>query len=679
MKLGFYPRLAIDGIRKNKRLYIPYILTCIGMIMMYYIIIYLQMSDTLDGMRGIDVTREILLMGSWVIAFFACIFLFYTNSFLMRRRKKEFGLYNILGMGKANIAIVLFWECVIIGALTLALGLIFGIAFSKFAELCLVKIMRDTANYTLTVSISGILMTCIVFGVIFILLFLNSVRQVRFSSAIAMLRSENVGEKPPKGNILFGAAGVIILDAAYYIAVTIKNPIAAITLFFVAVIMVIAATYLIMIAGSVVFCRLLQKNKSYYYKPNHFVSVSSMVYRMKRNGAGLASICILATMVLVMLSSTTALYFGGEDMVNSSCPREICVEFGFEKAAMMTDDGVRSIEDRVVSIAGQNGAAVQNVMSYRTVAVAGLVEGSTVETDTRRVDNFNFSTMNNVYQFYFLSLDDYNAITGRNEKLSDGQALIYSGIDLHTDRLNFTGGENFEIVKSVDKFLPDGSSMISVPVVYLIVPDLSAAVHGLDDMTDYSGNSIINARLNYDFDTGLEGEREEELYDRLRDTLRNVEDENAPYLFCTFELRSHTRDDFMELSGGFFYLGILLSIVFMLATVLIIYYKQISEGYEDQGRFEIMQKVGMTRREIKRSINSQLLTVFLLPLIFAGMHMCFAFPIIRKLLLLFQLDNAGLFMGTTAISFIIFTVFYMIVYKITSNTYYKLVSDGNRE
>lgn len=223
MKLGFYPRLAIDGIRKNKRLYIPYILTCIGMIMMYYIIIYLQMSDTLDGMRGIDVTREILLMGSWVIAFFACIFLFYTNSFLMRRRKKEFGLYNILGMGKANIAIVLFWECVIIGALTLALGLIFGVAFSKFAELCLVKIMRDTANYTLTVSISGILMTCAVFGVIFILLFLNSVRQVRFSSAIAMLRSENVGEKPPKGNILFGAAGVIILAAAYYIAVTIKT------------------------------------------------------------------------------------------------------------------------------------------------------------------------------------------------------------------------------------------------------------------------------------------------------------------------------------------------------------------------------------------------------------------------------------------------------------------------
>ena len=310
MKIGFYPRLAADGIRKNKRMFTPFILTCTGMVMMFYIIMYLATSKILDSLIGGATLRQIFALGSWVIAVFAAIFLFYTNSFLIRRRKKEFGLYNILGMGKRNIARILFLETLIIAVVSIALGLIAGIAFSKFAELGMVNIMHGEVTYDLSISGLAVVRSLHVFGVIFLLLLLNSIRQVRFASAFSLLRSENAGEKPPKGNWLFGLLGVVLLTVAYYLAATIENPITALFAFFVAVIMVIVGTYLVMISGSVLFCRILQKKKNYYYKPNHFVSVSSMVYRMKRNGAGLASICILATMVLVIMASTACLYFG---------------------------------------------------------------------------------------------------------------------------------------------------------------------------------------------------------------------------------------------------------------------------------------------------------------------------------------------------------------------------------
>ena len=299
MKGAFYPKLALDGIRKNKRLYIPYILTCVGMVTMFYIITFLQKSETVGAMRSGSTVQRILSFGIIVIAVFACIFLFYTNSFLMKRRKKEFGLYNILGMGKRNIGIILVWESLIIALFSLAVGLFIGIAISKLAELALVNILNGAVKYSFSISPLAIVMTVAVFGAIFLLLLLNSIRQIRFSNTAALLRSENLGEKPPKGNIFIGIVGILLLGGAYWLAVSIKDPIAAMLMFFIAVIMVILGTYLTMIAGSVSFCRILQKNKKYYYKPSHFVSVSSMAYRMKRNGAGLASVCILATMVLV--------------------------------------------------------------------------------------------------------------------------------------------------------------------------------------------------------------------------------------------------------------------------------------------------------------------------------------------------------------------------------------------
>ena len=676
MKAGFYPKLALDGIRKNKQMYIPYILTCIGMVMMYYIIAFLQYSKSISYLRGADEIRWMFDFGGWVIAIFSCIFLFYTNSFLIRRRKKEFGLYNILGMGKRNIGRILFWETLIIALFSLGIGLIAGVSLSKLAELGLVNIMMGDVSYTLSVSLTSVIKTTAVFGVIFVLLFLNSLRQVRFSSAINLLRSENKGEKPPKGNWFWGILGVLILATAYYLAMTIKNPIAALEVFFIAVIMVIVGTYLVMISGSVLFCRILQKKKNYYYKSNHFVSVSSMVYRMKRNGAGLASICILATMVLVMISSTTSMYFGSEDAINSRYPRDINMEYYMENADDLSDEKIAVLQSDISEVLEKYDVEPENYYNYRCVSVAGLIKGNSVETD---VSNANAITdMSDVRQFYFVPLSDYNAMMGTNETLGSEEVLIYTyRNDYKADTISFKQGNTFKIKKQLDELVEIGdTAMMVVPSMTIIVPGLKQSLKGLDTLLDYNGDKMLSYRWIYDFDTGIEADKQIELCREFDETeLDSYSQFKNIGLYC--ESQEMEREDLYSMYGGFFYLGIMLSIVFIFAAVLIIYYKQISEGYEDQARFEIMQKVGMTKREIRKSINSQLLTVFFLPLILSALHLVFAFPIIRKLLLLFSLNNVILFAITTVISVIIFALFYTLIYRITSNAYYNLVSGEN--
>ena len=682
MKAGFYPRLAASGIRKNRRMFVPYILTCTGMVMMFYIIMFLAVTDAIDFQMGRDTIRGMFALGSWVIAIFSTIFLFYTNAFLIRRRKKEFGLYNILGMGKRNIARVLFWETLMTALLSIGIGLFAGILFSKLAELGLVCVLRGDVTYDFSVPMVAVIRTLQVFGVIFVLLLLNAIRQIRFASAISLMRSESAGEKPPKGNWLIGLAGLVLLGAAYYISVTIQDPAAALLLFFVAVVMVIIATYMIMIAGSVFFCRLLQKKKGYYYKPNHFVSVSSMVYRMKRNGAGLASICILSTMVLVMMASTTCLYFGEESAIRARYPREINMRF-YMMDESFTGENAANLKSYIdVRLAERYGVTPDRGYSYRGATVAGLVTGTTVELDVSRVGYFGVDTFSDVYTFCFVPLEDYNALTGADETLAPGEALVYTeGRAYDGDVISFSGGNTFRIKKQLGEFVPDGdaAAMIASRMV-LVVPDVWAAVAGIIDLAVYNtGNRMMNLVWVYNFDTGFPAREQIALYDNLHEIFNDREaGEDFGYRAWFYSSQEYERQDFYGLFGALFYIGVILSIVFTLAAVLIIYYKQISEGYEDQSRFEIMQKVGMTKREIRASINSQLLTVFFLPLIFAATHLAFAFPIIRKLLLAFNLNNVPLFAATTGLSFAVFALFYMIVYRITSNAYFSIVS-GARE
>ena len=683
MKTFFYPRLALLGIRKNKKLYLPYLLTCIGMVMMLYIVTFLGNSDLLQTMRGGYVLQAILHFGVIIIAVFAAIFLFYSNSFLTRRRKKEFGLYNILGMSKHNIGHILLWEAFFIAVVSILLGLLCGIALSKAAELFMVRLVGGKVSYTFSVSPLAVILTVVVFCAVFLLLFLFTLISVHRSGALNLLRSENSGEKPPRANWFFGIAGFIILAVAYVIALRVKNPVAAMTLFFLAVLLVIIGTYLLFIAGSVLLCRLLQKNKRYYYKTNHFVSVSGMVYRMKRNGAGLASICIIITMVLVMISTTSCLYFGLDNSVTDQYPREIMVQFGNRLSPeTVPQELLGKVESITESEAERMDIAPKNRISYNSVSLHGWLKNDRMDLDAFH-NTFDANAFSS-WEVILIPLEHYNAITGENETLKQGEALVYSELESYTENtLNLTYGENsllsYQVVKKLPKLWSKMSYNGSVlPILCVIVPDFSHDLSLISASMTESGR-YITLICSTQFDTGLSKSKQIEFYDRLTQNFTNKLSETLPLgeeYHYSLESRAAIQADLMALNASFFFLGILLSFVLLLAAVLIIYYKQISEGYEDASRFSIMQKVGMSDREIRKSINSQLLTVFFTPLLMAGVHLAFAFPILQKMLTLFTLDNIPFLIFTTVLSFICFALFYILTYKITANAYYSIVSNN---
>ena len=680
MKLGFYPRLAWNGIGKNKRLFVPYILASAGTAAVFYILFFLASSNFFDNMRGGSSTKMVLSFGVFVIVAFALLFLFYCNSFLVRRRYKEFGLYSILGMNKHNISRILAWETLFTALLSLLGGVFIGVLLSKLAEMAMLKVLGGTADYALHISLPAIEYMLLYFGGIFLLIFLNSVVRIRRLSASELVRSENYGEKPAKANPILGGLGVLVLGVAYYLAVSIEQPLQALTVFFIAVLMVIAATYLIFIAGSVVMCRLLQKNKRYYYKPEHFVSVSSMTYRMKRNGAGLASICILATMVLVMISSTSCLYFGGEESLHARYPRDIVTRSG-----ILIGDEYADAETEIEALRSSISAAiagrpVSNVMDYRSFSLDAVVEQGHVMTNDSALSEFGLVSASKVASFLFIPLSDYNRAAGAHEILGDGEVLVHaSRTSIDFDTLDIDGTVQLTVKRELDEMpLISGSSAASVlPTITVIVPGLDELALKLADAENPFGGPAFNyTSWNYCFDTPLKDDDYASLYLDVMSALRdkNIEDKHMGFYSYSVESLEYNRSDFAGTFGGLFFLGVILSLVFGCAAVLIIYYKQLSEGYEDAGRFEIMQKVGMTKQEIRRSINSQLLTVFFLPLLFAGLHLCFAFPFIRKILYMFSFYNTSFLIWTTVISFLVFALLYALVYKKTSNTYYKIVS-----
>ncbi len=679
MRQSFYPKLAWTGIRKNKRLYTPYILTCIGMVVMFYIMSFLSTSSVLQSMPGGETMQVMLNLGCGVIGFFALIFLFYTNSFLIRRRKKEIGLYNILGMGKRNLAGVLFWETMMIAGISLAAGLLFGIVFSKLAELGMVNILGSQVNFTLSLEPKAILQTLALFAVIFALILLNTLRQIHLSNPIELLHSEHAGEKKPKANWILALIGLLVLAGAYYLAVTIEDPISTMVWFFIAVIMVITATYLLFIAGSVVICKLLQKNKRYYYKTNHFVSVSSMIYRMKRNGAGLASICILCTMVLVMVSSTVCLYVGAEDSLRSRYPRNISLDSTASSMEGFHPGQVQAVKELAAKTVERHGQTAENLLDYHVAAFAGYFHDGTFQTE-----NSNNALISSVYQdmwqVFVVSLDDYNRLMGQNEQLEEGEALAYSTKSgFREDSISVMGKNQITVKKFVSDFADNGiDAMQIVPSLYLFVPDVEKVVKPLKGEIDSYENPVLTYHWFYGFDLDCADDVQIPIYNEIQEGLnQSIFSQDGLTVSC--ESVAKERTGFYGLYGGLFFLGILLGIVFIFAAVLIIYYKQISEGYEDQSRFEIMQKVGMTRREIKKSINSQVLTVFFLPFIAAGVHLAFAFPMLNKMLAMFSLTNTALLIFVTVCCYLIFAVFYVLVYRITSRSYYTIVSGIQKE
>ena len=641
--MRIYNVLAIEGIKKNKQLYLPYIISSVCIIAITYIVSYFCYSKTIISSVGGEVISSIMLLGYMVMALFSLIFIFYTHSFLFKRRKKEFGLYNVLGLAKKDICKIVFLDNIYVDIITIVLGLGVGILFSKFAELAYFKIVAKPYSIAFNLPTLSLLMTLICFLGIYFLILISSIISVYKNDTIAFLKADSSGEKAPKANFLLALVGLIILAFAYYLAITIDDPVQAMLTFFFAVIMVVVATYLLFIAGSVTLCKILAHNKKYYYKLNHFISVSSMSFRMKRNGSGLASICILSTMVLVMLSSTSSLYFGAKSSNKKLFPYEYSINYNY-----FTYDELLETDETIIPFVESNNYKIKDKNEYRNINFYLPLEGNRVVIESNSLDYAKMT---------FIDIDEYNKLYGTDYILKDDECLLYEYIGEYKHDSIVVGDDAYKVIDKVEKMPIDYVSATYMANNYFfVVNDLEPISNSLKDICK---NTYI---VQFDvYNDSLS------LYNLINEEYTS----DTPYFF---ESSLNSLSEFYNLYGSLFYLGISLSIAFVIATVCIMYYKQVVEGYEDQKRFAIMKKLGLDDRQIRKSINSQLLTVFFLPLVGALSHLLFAHPMIEKLLSLFMISDIRLFFVTSILCYVCFSIIYFVIYKLTSNVYYKIVS-----
>lgn len=673
-----YPKLAWQGIRKNAETYLPYLLMGILMVGVSYIMNYLTRPALMGALSMGGTTLMVLQMGKIVISVFSVIFLYYCNSFLIRRRMKEFGLYNILGMGKGNIARVMLWETLLTALLVFAGGLLLGLSLSRLVEMALINLLH--ADYTVPMELfypDGVTWVLLLFGGIYVLILLANLLRMRLSNPVALLKSENTGEKPPKANWFFGLIGLLILLSAYYVAAVSQSPLEALIFFFIAVLMVIVATYLLLVSGSVTLCRMLRRNKRYYYQTRHFISVSAMAYRMKRNGAGMATICILCTMVLVILTSTVCLYGGTDSMVDAICPQDINLTIGL-KARDGEENWKRldAMQQMALDVTEEMGLTPENITSQRALVATGKVQngdyGIITDADSLKA---------NVLELTVYPLSVYEQATGETVTLADRE-LLYASFKTNEafSSMSFYGSAPYRMIRA-EKELPkrllsaDYRSAWGCLVVF--TNDAEAFRSEITALVgEKSGEAMMMDRLalHFDLDSEADTDTQEKLVKALRsEAMKSTGKDFYGMSSLSVDTRSLCRRDYLSLFGGLFFLGMVLGPLFSIAAVLIMYYKQICEGYEDAERFAVMRKVGLTDAEIRRSVNSQVLTVFFAPLLMAGLHMLFAMPMIRLILGAFGLHNDSLFYGIGIGCYVVFAVIYALMYLLTSRRYYRIV------
>lgn len=664
MNKFFYARLAANNIRKNGQIYIPYIITCTITIAFYYIMKSLSLNGGLSDLIGAATISYTLGLGCRVIMIFSLIFLFYTNSFLMKRREKEFGLFHILGMEKKHLMRVIGTETIYIALLAMGLGFIFGIALDKVMYLLILRIMDAEIPLGFYISKEAIVSTVIIYGVIFFLIYLNTVRKLKSSKPIELLKGGHVGEKEPKANWFLALLGVVSLGAGYYMAVTVQNPVAALSVFFVAVILVIFGTYFIFTAGSIAFLKILRANKRYYYQTKHFIGISGMLYRMKQNAVGLANICILSTMVLVMLSSTSSLMIGMNDVIKSRYPYDLIV-YSREENYAETDLSV--VDSMVSQVLTENGLTEKEKVSYRSLIFAAIDLGDSFTIQA----NQDLTLIDNVCNLAFITLDDYNRITGENDTLNEDEIMVYSNrIQIESDNL-ILDDYQFKIVKKLDDFMGNGVLAANIASTHFIVVNSSDIINNLYQWQEsVYGENARDIQYCYGVDVDGTDEMIIHAYENITDQLDAME---ADGLNGYVECRAVEKTSFYALYGGLFFIGIFLGLLFTVAAILMIYYKQITEGYYDRDRYVIMQNVGLSQKDVKASIHSQILTVFFLPLITAGIHIIFAYPVIEKILAVLNLNNSSLYIYCTIGCFVVFALLYVIVYAWTAKLYYAIV------
>ena len=657
----YYWKLAADNIRKNAQVYLPYILTSIATVMMYYLIHALSGNTGLGKMSGGSTVQSMLSFGNIVVGLFSTIFLLYTNSFLIKRRKKEFGLFNVLGMEKKHIARIMMYETIYTGIISIVAGLLGGVLLSKLMFLLLLKLLRFEVQMGFEISRSSIVATLLLFGAIFFVTLLGNLRQIHLAKPIELLKGGQVGEKEPKTKWLLTLIGLASLGAGYYLALTTESPIAALLLFFVAVVLVMMGTYTLFTAGSIAFLKALRRNKRYYYTPNHFTTISGLMHRMKRNAVGLANICILSTMVLVTLSTTVSLYVGVEDVLRTRYPREIAIS-----SYNVTDEYIAELRDVISQVLKKHGLTASNALEYRLLSFVSQEQGSEFLTDRSAIHELS----GKLRTLYFIPGEDYSRITGETVDLAEHEVLIYSDVADYEYEILTALDRTFNVKGKLSEFAGVTNYAAVTGSYYVIVKNMEVLKEIYEAQAEIHGEYGSQISHYLGFDLPVEGDRAIVIavYQDIRTNLPTGDSSS------TVESAEAVKDEFYSLYGGLFFLGLFLGTLFIMGTVLIIYYKQVTEGYEDKERFAIMQKVGMGPEEVKKSIHSQVLTVFFLPLITAAIHIAVAFKLITRLLAIFSLSNITLFAWCMAGTVLIFALFYGLVYAITARVYYTIVS-----
>ena len=664
MSKTFYFRLAFDNLKKNAKMYIPFVLSCILTIMMYYMVSSLSMNPNMMNMIGGDVMQQILSLGIYVITVFAVIFLFYTNSFLIKRRKREFGLFNILGMEKKHLSIVIALDSMIVFLVSMVLGIGIGILLDKAFYLLIAKMLNASIALGFYISYQSIVNSIILFFIIFLLMYVFSLIQINLSNPIELLHGDQHGEKEPKTKWLLALIGLICLGTGYYMSVSIQDPVTAFAFFMVAVILVVIGTYMLFTAGSIVILKLLRKNKRYYYKTNHFISVSNMIYRMKQNAVGLGNICILSTMVLVMLSTTISLWVGMNDIIETRFPRDITVSIN----SVDSNQALYTIDDMNYAIE-QAGIQTEDELVYRTLSVSAFNQGNTY---TFGNENMSLQDISNVVVLYFITLDDYNRTEGTNVSLAPDEVLVFPSGKQFDHKTIDIASNTFKVNGILDSIKADSNYSANLQNSMFVIVDSMDTLFMIDDLQKQAyGDNASYIHTSYDFNLS---KSEEMSVKEATDALIANYPGDTTYMMV--DTQEGNYEDLLSLYASFLFIGIFLSFLFIMATVLIMYYKQITEGYEDKKRFEIMQKVGLDKREVKKTINSQVLTVFFLPLVVAAIHIVFAFPMIEKMLRLLYLDNTNLYIMTTVICFGVFALVYVLIYFLTSKVYYGIVRNA---
>lgn len=666
-----YFKLAKTNLSNNKPFYIPYIISSIITVAMLYMMSFLSDNKGLNKIMGADSLASIFRLGVGIIVIFSYIFLFYTNSFIIKRRKKEIGVYNILGMEKRHLSKVLFVETIYSAIISLVCGIIVGIAFSKFILMVLYGIIGIHKTVEFFVNIHGIILCVVSFGILFLLTFLYNFMQIKLANPIELLRGTNVGEREPKTKIFMTIVGVVCLAIAYYIAITTENPLKVLTLFFVAVLLVIIGTFALFTAGSIALLKLLRNNKKFYYNKRHFMAVSGMLYRMKQNAAGLASICILSTMVLVVISTTVSMYVGIQDELMARYPNDVCVTVDYNSVIDKSSEIEKAIFDEIDS------AEVKNKKAFSYLSVFVGQKGDDFTTDKEHL------SYQNSYLFYILSKDDFikkdSSFKDKIGNISKGEAVVVLNKKYDKKDIKIFG-KNYKVNKSFEHTEDNDLYMISTlnGLGYIIL-DNDESVQELYDMQEKmlgKGANYYTNKIRFDFKSGNKKQKAA-AYKKIDNVVKKYfkENKNDKKEISSYwvESRQENEQNFYLLYGGLFFLGIFLGTMFLMVTVMIIFYKQITEGYDDRERYQILEKVGMSSREVKDTIKSQIRIVFVLPIFAAAVHVTAAFPMVNRILKMLNLNNEKLFAGCLAATIIVFAVIYYLVFKVTSRAYYKIV------